>query len=111
MRNISNVVTTLNDSELLCPKIENLFNQNVFNANKLQGVSISTTTPTSGQFLSYSGSEWIPATITNPWTTDTYGISYLLGNVGIGTSSDNVNRLNITSTSAIRMLNLTNTNS
>lgn len=90
---------------------KNLFNQNVFNANKLQGVSISTTTPTSGQFLSYSGSEWIPATITNPWTTDTYGISYLLGNVGIGTSSDNVNRLNITSRSAIRMLNLTNTDS
>lgn len=26
MRNISNVVSTLNDSELLCPKLENLFN-------------------------------------------------------------------------------------
>jgi hypothetical protein len=34
----------------------------IWNANKLQGVNVSATAPTSGQVLSYNGTNWAPAT-------------------------------------------------
>ena len=34
----------------------------LWNANKLQGVDIATTAPTSGQVLTYNGTNWAPAT-------------------------------------------------
>lgn len=37
-----------------------------FNANKLQGVGISTSTPGTGQYLSFDGNNWSPTTITVP---------------------------------------------
>lgn len=36
-----------------------------WNANKLQGVNVSVTAPTTNQVLSYNGSTWIPATVSS----------------------------------------------
>lgn len=38
----------------------------LWNADKLQGVAISVTAPTTGQVLAYNGTNWIPSTATDP---------------------------------------------
>lgn len=55
----------------------------------LRGISVSTTTPVSGQILTYNGSTWAPAAAgsSSQWTTSGTAISYSTGNVGIGTST------------------------
>ena len=37
-------------------------NSAIWNANKLQGVNVATTAPTTGQVLTYNGTNWVPST-------------------------------------------------
>lgn len=68
----------------------------LWNANKIQGITISTTTPTTGQVLKYNGTQWFPSedetstgSGTSLWIADDNGIHFneTGKKVGIGTSS------------------------
>jgi hypothetical protein len=50
----------------------------LWNANKVQGVTVASTAPTTGQVLTYNGTNWVPAapvaaSVGNPTTTITVG--------------------------------------
>lgn len=68
-------------------------NQAIWNANELQGRSVSNAAPGSGQVLKWNGSAWAPAADatggggTSVWSTSGSNAFYTTGNVGIGTSS------------------------
>ena len=69
----------------------------LWNANKIQGIAVSTATPTTGQVLKYNGTQWIPSVDetgtggsgTSLWTGGDNGIHFNETGkmVGIGTSS------------------------
>jgi hypothetical protein len=65
----------------------------LWNANKLQGRSVATSTPSSGHVLKWNGSAWAPATDATGsggsgfWLQSGSDIYFDTGNVGIGTSS------------------------
>lgn len=60
----------------------------LWNANKLQGRSVATTAPTSGQLLSWDGTNWKPKSITEGyWDTTGTTIIHTSKQVGIGTDS------------------------
>lgn len=67
--------------------------QAIWNANELQGRSVSNSTPSSGQVLKWNGSAWAPAADatggggSSVWSTSGSNAYYTTGNVGIGTSS------------------------
>ncbi len=69
-------------------------NSNIWNANKLQGRDISTSTPETGQVLRYEYDnndvlKWVPSDIDeSKWSSTGLDI-YRFGNVGIGTFSPN----------------------
>lgn len=46
--------------------ISALYGTAMWNADKLQGTTISATSPTTGQVLAYNGSNWIPSSATDP---------------------------------------------
>jgi hypothetical protein len=61
-------------------------------ATQLQGIALSTTTPTTNQVLTYNGTSWAPATSTaaNYWSATSTGIYYnASGGVTIGAAMPN----------------------
>ncbi len=63
-------------------------NTALWNANKLQGRNVATTTPTSGQFLNWDGSNWTPKTIKEtPWQSIGTIYAHTNRRVGIGMDS------------------------
>ena len=62
---------------------------NSISVTGLQGRSVLSTAPTSGQVLAYNGTAWAPATGSSgsQWTTSGTTINYTSGNIGIGTNS------------------------
>ena len=64
---------------------------------KLRGVTIAATAPTSGQVLTYDGTQWEPGTISSSqWTTSGANV-YFMNKVGIGVS-DPDNSLTVSQT-------------
>lgn len=62
----------------------------IWNANKLQGKTVSGTSPTTNQVLKYNGTEWVPSTDelgTSLWSESGSNIFFNTGNVAIGTSA------------------------
>jgi hypothetical protein len=65
----------------------------LWNANKIQGRSIATTLPSSGQVLKWNGTVWTPAADdtglgeSSYWNPNGTNIYFDTGNVGIGTTS------------------------
>jgi len=59
----------------------------LWNANELQGRTISTAVPATNQVLGWSGSQWAPQTVSSPWTISGSNVYRTSGNIGIGTSS------------------------
>jgi hypothetical protein len=61
----------------------------LWNANQLQGRTIASTPPSSGQALVWNGSNWAPATVSGGslWTQTSSNIYYNAGKVGIGTTT------------------------
>lgn len=75
----------------------------MWNANQLQGRSVSSTAPSSGEVLKWTGSAWAPGTDNSGgggiWSQSGSNAYYNTGNVGIGTSSPSAD-LEVSGTSA-----------
>lgn len=75
-----------------------------FDAGWLQNVAVSSTAPFNNYVLLYDSitTQWKPAVSpSSKWASDTYGINYQLGNVGIGTTSVSGNKLKVYTTSSM----------
>ena len=90
----SNIVftTTLNGDVL-----QNTGTIGNVDANRLETIPVSPTTPITGQFLGFDGTEWIPTTVTSPIPNGAYGIpgsngSYAV-NLSVNSSLGTGNRL------------------
>lgn len=90
-------------------------NRPVFNANQLQGVSVSNATPTSGQSLVYNGASWVPGSSLGGLTAyaaavfydDTTGTPVTVGQYITPVSSVNIASIRKIGTGTYRV-NLTN---
>lgn len=71
--------TTYSAGTGLSLSVGNQFSANnttaLWNANQLQGKSISSTAPTASQLLQFNGTEWVPATIASGGTVTSVGLT------------------------------------
>jgi hypothetical protein len=87
----------------------------LWNANKLQGLDVSTTAPTSGQALAWNGTAWAPATLSGSGGSSFTGTSgYLSKFTGTNTGGnsilfENAGKIGIGTTAPAARIDINNT--